>query len=161
MRLKNFSEDIDSTAVLPQLDLHVMSAALERVERSDVEPIFATPTTVPEWKIADQLAALQDQITSLQVALRESENRHARLAMRHTTLLQKFEERETAQHHNQLTLNQTRNKVASLEQQLQQATADANDMRHTVTASIQQRRQREQFILKQANEIKRLRELLP
>ena len=46
-------------------------------------------------------------------------------------------------------------------QQLQQSALEMTELRQLVAASIQQRRQREQFILKQANEITRLRKLLP
>jgi chromosome segregation ATPase len=166
MGMDHTGDDIDATAVMPQLDIRILSAALERVEppRTDAAvdmPVNVARDATPEWKVADQLAALKDQVASLQAALRENENRHSRLAMRHETLLQKFEERESVLVDNQLALNQARKKLTSLEQQLQLAAVEAADMRQTVTASIQQRRQREQFILKQAGEIKRLRELLP
>jgi len=153
-------EDIEATAVMPQLDIRILSAALERVEHSDTPaPVVAVAS--PEWKVSDQLAALQDQVASLQAELQESENRYTRLAMRHETLLQKFEERDAVQTGLQLALNQTRNQVAALEQELQQLNSDAVDLRQSVAMSIKQRRQHEQFILKQADEIKRLRKLIP
>jgi chromosome segregation ATPase len=166
MRLTNIGEDIDSTAVMPQLDIRVLSAALEKVDqqRSDVAsdiPTEAARATTPEWKLADQVAALKDQLASLQAALRENENRHSRLSKRHETLLQKFEERESVLVDNQLALNQARKKLTALELKLQHHLTEAADLRQVVTASTQQRRQRELFILKQAGEIKRLRNLLP
>jgi chromosome segregation ATPase len=165
MQLNNTGDDIEATAVLPQLDIRVLSAALERVEH-DASEVLADASTAgddvtPAWKLADQLAALKDQVASLQAALRETENRNSRLAMRHETLLKKFEERESVLVENQLALNQARKKLTSLEQKLLQHAAEAADMRQLVTASIEQRREREQFILKQASEIKRLREMQP
>jgi arginine deiminase len=83
------------------------------------------------------------------------------MTMRHETLLQKFEEREAILMSNQLILNRARKRLTSLEQQLQQSALEMTELRQLVTNSIQQRRQREQFILKQASEITRLRKLLP
>jgi chromosome segregation ATPase len=161
MRLNHIGEDIEATAVMPQLDLHVMAAALERIEHASIDAVASTPNTSAEWKFADQLAELQDQIATLQAAIRESENRYSRLAIRHTSLLQKFEEREAAQLNTRSALNQAHNKVMTLEQQLLQMSADTAEMRQVAAASIQQCRQRELFILKQASEIKRLRDLQP
>jgi chromosome segregation ATPase len=171
MRLNETGDDIDATAVLPQLDIHILSAALERVEhdavshdKADIHSNNASPVRheqAPEWKLTDQLAAFQDQVATLQAALRESENRNTRLASRHETLLRKFEERESALADSQVALRQANNRLIELEQQVQLAAADTTEMRQLVTDSIQQRRLREQFILKQASEIKRLRELLP
>jgi chromosome segregation ATPase len=165
MRVNHVGEDIEATAVLPQLDIRILSASLERVEHTDstAAPAAApnAPAETPEWKVADRLAELQDQVANLQAALHESENRYARLTTRHETLLQKFEERETTLADNQLVLNQARKRLTALEQQLQLVSSDAADMRQLVADSIQQRRQRELFILKQASEIKRLRKLQP
>lgn len=165
MRLKHIGEDLDATAEMPQLDIRVLSAAFERVEHtvpaSSATGQHAAADAAPEWKVTDQLAGLQDQVASLQGALRESENRYSRLAARHETLLQKFEACEIALTSKQHELGQTQEKLAATEQTMQQLAADAADLQHLVADSISQRRQREQFILKQANEIKRLRKLLP
>jgi chromosome segregation ATPase len=160
MRLEHFGDDIDATAELPQLDIRILSAALERVEHTAADPEHASQDATPEWKVSDQLAALQDQVASLQASLRENENRNSRMTMRHETLLQKFEEREAILMSNQLILNRARKRLTSLEQQLQQSALEMTELRQLVTNSIQQRRQREQFILKQASEITRLRKLL-
>jgi hypothetical protein len=120
MRVKHFIEDIDATSVMPQLDIRILSASLERVEHADatVEPAAApsAPAETPEWKVADRLAELQDQVANLQAALRESENRYSRLTTRHETLLQKFEAYELAQASKQHELAQTQEKLATTEQ---------------------------------------------
>lgn len=156
MQLENSSEDIETTAILPQLDLRILSTTLERVE-----PPASTEQAVPEWKLTDRLAELQDQVASLKAALRESENRYSRLTARHSVLLQKFEDRESHVADKQLELNQAQDKLMLLEQRLRRISSDALNLKQLMAASIQQRKQHEQFILKQAGEIKRLRKLLP
>jgi chromosome segregation ATPase len=157
--MEHFGEDIETTAELPQLDIRVLSATLERVEHAESNAKPAAQNA-PEWQVADHLAELQDQVASLQAELREGENRYSRLAARHETLLQKFEKYETSLASKQHELSQTQEQLAKLEQQSRQISTDTVDMKQLVADSIQQLRQREQFILKQANEIKRLRKLL-
>jgi chromosome segregation ATPase len=160
MQLKKFGEDTEATALLPQLDIRILSTALERVERSDASAEQPAPNVTPEWKLTDRLAELQDQVASLHAALRESENRHSRLTARHATLLHKFEERETCLADKQHELSQAQDRLITLEQQLQQMSSAASNLNQLMADSTQQRKQHEQFILKQAREIKRLRKLL-
>lgn len=161
MQLDNSSEDIETTAILPALDLRILSATLERVEQPNTNAEQAATSPAPEWKLTDRLAELQDQVASLKAAFRESENRYSRLTARHAALLQKLEDRE---HHfagKQLELTQAQDKLLILEQGLRRISSDTVSLKQLMADSIQQRKQREQFILKQAVEIKRLRKLLP
>ncbi len=157
MQLDNSNEDIETTAILPQLDLRILSATLERVEPTSVE--HAATNSAPEWKLTDRLAELQDQVASLKAAFRESENRYSRLTARHAALLQKLEDRERHFAGKQLELTQAQDKLLILEQRLRRISSDTVSLKQLMADSIQQRKQREQFILKQAVEIKRLRKL--
>ncbi len=81
MQLDNSSEDIEATAILPSLDLRILSASLERVEQP-TSTEHAMPNSAPEWKLTDRLAELQDQVAGMTAAFRESENRYSRLTAR-------------------------------------------------------------------------------
>lgn len=161
MQLENSNEDIEATAILPRLDLRILSATLERVEHSEASVEQAAADSAPDWKLTDRLAELQDQVASLQAAVRESENRYSRLTARHEALRLRLEERERYLTGKQLELNRAQDRLTTLERQLQQLSFTASTLKQLMADSVQQRKQREQFILKQAGEIKRLRRLLP
>lgn len=204
MNARPSSDDLDATKELPQLDLKIISAALERIDgHADETLSIASPVSSPDWKLFDQLAELQDQVASLQADLTENENRYSRLSARHETLLQNLHEHETRLAGKQHELNQSLEKLTHLElqqayslnetttlreardkllrdtarrdrdfaahqlaltaaqQQIEQLSSDAESLKRLLKKSIQQRSERDQFIIKQAREIKRLRELIP
>jgi len=207
MKANPFAKDVDATTELPQLDIKIISAALERMERPGQiasDPPAAPPDThpsVPDWQHADQVAELQDKVASLQAALTASENKYSRLSARHETLLQKLHGREARFTNQQQELTQALAKLTMFERQrsvlLQETTAlraahdatllkltrrnralaanelvlstaqkeierlssDSESLKRLIKLAVMQRDQRDEFIIKQAREIKRLRAL--
>jgi chromosome segregation ATPase len=152
MEPEPFADDTDTTAEFPQLDVRIIAAALERVEQSGQNVAEDSPESVPDWKRADRFAGLQDQVARLQAALTENNNSYARLSARHEALLQKLDEREHDFAATQASLN-------AAQQQIEHLLSYSADLKQLINDSVDQRKQRDQFILRQAREIKRLREL--
>ncbi len=135
-----FLDDIDSTAELPALGIRILSNTLQRSEFDNIDTPVSSTTAVtrhtPDWRMADNVAALQDEMATLRATLAEEQNRHARLLARHQTLLQT---------------------MANMEAQLQDHMDECGRLRQAAILETQQRRQRDLFIVKQAKELKRLR----
>lgn len=138
-----FLDDIDSTAELPALGIRILSNTLQRAEFDNIDTSLsannesiATHST-SDWRMADNLAALQDKVATLKATLIEEQNRYARLEARHNSLL---------------------NAMTDMETQLQNHIDECVRLREAAVLDAQQRRQRDVFIVKQARELKRLRE---
>jgi septal ring factor EnvC (AmiA/AmiB activator) len=152
-----FTEDLDSTSELPQLDARIVYASLERVSPTQsatlIHPQLQSEPATATQEIADCRAV----ISKFEDASANLCSRFASLVATTETLRRQLLASEATIEKNEQMLSDVVAKHSELEQQQARLLAENSALKATLESQYAEKLRRDQFIIKQAEALRQLR----